>query len=113
MTEDLRKRIDHSVEAVGWTLEYLENLNAVLRSPKITPLGAYCLGVAEVVVRGELVDTLPSLWLMERVSGCTSVESAKWIAKAWCDDVRRLRETERRKQFPRGGLDDGPPLPKV
>ena len=63
--------------------DYLRNLNRVLHSEGITPIGAYCLGVVESILRQRL-GAMPDEAVMQRAVQCTGVKEAVDFAHEWC-----------------------------
>ena len=75
----MNKTIAAAARKVGWTEEFLRDLNAVLHAPEITPIGAYCVGV----VHNIWMDwgMLPDRRLLEEAARCTNIPEAIALAK--------------------------------
>ncbi len=68
-----------------YTGQYLAVLNGVLRSRYITPIGAYCIGVVESIVRTS-IQKMPTLYLLQVAADCKSVPEAISVAQKWIEE---------------------------
>lgn len=93
----------HALDAAGWTEKYLRDLNARLHAPDITPIGAYCMGVVESIVRQRL-GRLPEDHMLAAAALSKSVKDAVDLAEEWVSAIQ-ARESRRARSSakPKGG----------
>lgn len=77
--------LEAALDAGLYTDEYLQMLNSVLSGRYITPIGGYCVGVVEAIVRTS-IQKMPSLYLLQVAADCTSVAEAISVAQKWIEE---------------------------
>ena len=85
--------IKNALDRLGIAEAYIEDLNAVLRDPATTPMGAFCMGLVDLGLRQHVL--LPGREQLERAAKCKSVAEADRLLRTLLKERREKKERMR------------------